>query len=386
MLEQLLEPILTPLFHQWPVLSDYAWQVAATVVVAAVWLLTVSFNWITARMIRHLSQKAPVWDELFLQSIRTPLRLLIWVIGLSLLLEIFSRNGLPVGTGVGSEVRRFGAILIVAWGLLRFITTAENFFTTPVKGRKQVDRTTADAVAKLLRLVVTILAGLTLLQSAGVSISGILAFGGIGGIAVGFAAKDLLANFFGGLMVYMDRPFRVGDWIRSPDKDIEGTVEYIGWRLTRIRTFDQRPLYVPNATFANIAVENPSRMRNRRIYEHIGVRYDDAAKVKPIVDDVRAMLQSHPEIDTRQTLIVHLNRFGPSSLDFMVYTFTKTTQWVKFHAIKEDVMLKIADIIFSHGAEFAFPTQTIHLAGQELPEPEALPGMAQEAADVIRSN
>jgi MscS family membrane protein len=184
-------------------------------------------------------------------------------------------------------------------------------------------------------------------------------------------------------MVYMDRPFRVGDWIRSPDKEIEGTVEHIGWRLTRIRTFDQRPLYVPNATFANIAVENPSRMRNRRIYEHVGVRYDDAARVKQIVDDVRTMLQSHPEIDTRQTLIVHLNRFGPSSLDFMVYTFTKTTQWVKYHEIKEDIMLKIAEIIFSHGAEFAFPTQTIHLAGQEMPEPEALPAMAREGADVV---
>ncbi|MDA0423769.1 mechanosensitive ion channel family protein, partial [Stutzerimonas frequens] len=179
---------------------------------------------------------------------------------------------------------------------------------------------------------------------------------------------------------------RVGDWIRSPDKEIEGTVEYIGWRLTRIRTFDKRPLYVPNATFANIAVENPSRMSNRRIYEHIGVRYDDAAKVKQIVDGVREMLRAHPEIDTRQTLIVHLNRFGPSSLDFMVYTFTKTTNWVKFHEIKEDVMLKIADIIFSHGAEFAFPTQTVHLAGQGFPEPEIVPGMVKETSNVIRNN
>lgn len=386
MLEQLLEPILTPLFRLWPVLEDYAWQVASAVVVAVVWILTVSFNWVTGRLIKHLSQKAPIWDELFLKSIRTPLRLLIWVVGLSLLLEIFSRNGLPVSTDAGTEIRRFGAILIVAWGLLRFVSSAERFFTTPGRGRRQVDRTTADAIAKLVRLVVVILAGLTVLQSAGVSISGILAFGGIGGIAVGFAAKDLLANFFGGLMVYMDRPFRVGDWIRSPDKEIEGTVEYIGWRLTRIRTFDKRPLYVPNATFANIAVENPSRMSNRRIYEHIGVRYDDAAKVKQIVDGVREMLRAHPEIDTRQTLIVHLNRFGPSSLDFMVYTFTKTTNWVKFHEIKEDVMLKIADIIFSHGAEFAFPTQTVHLAGQGFPEPEIVPGMVKETSNVIRNN
>lgn len=378
MLEQWLQPLLTPLFNLWPALTDYAWQVAATLVVVIVWLLTVLFNWITARLIHHLGRRSPVWDELLLRSIRTPLRLLIWVIGLSLLLEIFSRNGLPVSTGAGTELRRFGAILIVAWGILRFVNSAEGFFTAAARGPRQVDRSTADAVAKLARLVVVILTALTLLQSAGVSVSGILAFGGIGGIAVGFAAKDLLANFFGGLMIYMDRPFRVGDWIRSPDKEIEGTVEHIGWRLTRIRTFDQRPLYVPNATFASIAVENPSRMRNRRIYEHVGVRYDDAAKVKSIVDEVRRMLQNHPEIDTRQTLIVHLNRFGPSSLDFMVYAFTKTTQWVKFHAVKEDVMLKIADIIFSHGAEFAFPTQTLHIAGAE---PEPAPAAVGEAAD-----
>ena len=117
-----------------------------------------------------------------------------------------------------------------------------------------------DAMAKLLRLSVIITAGLVVLQTLGFSISGVLAFGGVGGIAVGFAARDLLANFFGGLMIYLDRPFSVGDWVRSPDRNIEGTVERIGWRLTVIRTFDKRPLYVPNSVFANIAVENPSRM------------------------------------------------------------------------------------------------------------------------------
>ncbi|MDY6890672.1 MAG: mechanosensitive ion channel family protein [Pseudomonadota bacterium] len=371
MLEQLLKPILTPLFNQWPLLEGYAWQVAATTVVILVWLFTIVFNWVMGRSIHHLSRRAPIWDELLLKSIGTPLRLLIWVLGLSLLLEIFSRNGLPLGTEIGGNLRRLGGIIILAWGVIRFIRAGENYLTSPAAGRRRVDRTTADAVAKLLRLIVFILAGLTVLQSSGVSISGILAFGGIGGIAVGFAAKDLLANFFGGLMVYMDRPFHVGDWVRSPDKEIEGTVEQIGWRLTRIRTFDQRPLYVPNATFTSISVENPSRMRNRRIYEHVGVRYDDVDKVKAIVDEVREMLRHHPEIDTQQTLIVQLNRFGPYSLDFMVYTFTKTTQWVQYHEIKQDVMLKIAEIILRHGAEFAFPTQTLHMAPAQgsLPEP-----------------
>ncbi|NIP74156.1 MAG: mechanosensitive ion channel, partial [Gammaproteobacteria bacterium] len=120
-------------------------------------------------------------------------------------------------------------------------------------------------------------------------------------------------------MVYLDRPFAVGDWIRSPDRDIEGTVEDIGWRLTRIRTFDKRPLYVPNATFSTIAVENPSRMHNRRIYETVGIRYDDADKMGPIVADVRAMLEAHPDIETGRLLMVNFNAFAPSSLDFFIY-------------------------------------------------------------------
>ena len=124
-----------------------------------------------------------------------------------------------------------------------------------------------------------VLSALMVLQSLGVSVSGLLAFGGIGGIAVGFAAKDMLANFLGGLSIYLDRPFAVGDWIRSPDRSIEGTVEDIGLRVTRIRTFDQRPLYVPNSTFSSVSLENPSRMTNRRIYETIGVRYEDAGRV-----------------------------------------------------------------------------------------------------------
>lgn len=366
MLEELLTPVVTPVITHWPGLEPYRPQLAIGFLVALVWLLTVLFNWITSRLIQHLSRRGSAMNGQVLKAIRTPLRLMIWLLGISLLIEILSHSGVPVSKAVGAELRRFGTIIIIGWAGLRLIRVAEAWLMSPARGgRKQLDKTTADALGKLFRLILLILVGLTLLQSAGVSISGILAFGGVGGIAVGFAARDLLANFFGGLMIYMDRPFRVGDWVRSPDKEIEGTVEHIGWRLTRIRTFDQRPLYVPNATFTNIAVENPSRMFNRRIFEHVGVRYSDVGCVKEIVDQIREMLLAHEEIDTHQTMIVHLNRFGPSSMDIMVYTFTKTTQWVKYHAIKQDVMLKIADIIEHNGAEFAFPTQTIHLAGQD---------------------
>ena len=200
-----------------------------------------------------------------------------------------------------------------------------------------------------------------MMQTLGFSISGVLAFGGVGGIAVGFAAKDLLANFFGGLMIYLDRPFSVGDWVRSPDKEIEGTVEDIGWRQTRIRTFSKRPIYVPNSIFMNIVVENPSRMSHRRIFETIGVRYNDINQISAIVNDVKAMLKNHSEIDQKQTMIVNLNQFNESSVDFFVYTFTNTTNWIKYHEVKQDVLLKISDIIESHNSSIAYPTRVLHI-------------------------
>ncbi len=166
-------------------------------------------------------------------------------------------------------------------------------------------------------------------------------------------------------MIYLDRPFSVGDWIRSPDKEIEGTVEDIGWRLTRIRTFSKRPLYIPNSIFASISVENPSRMSNRRIYETIGIRYDDLKKMKKIVLDVKNMLEAHDQIDSGQTLMVNFNTFSESSVDFFVYTFTKTTDWALFHGIKQDILLKISEIIELNGSEVAFPTSTLYLKSND---------------------
>lgn len=303
------------------------------------------------------------WDDAIIESIKKPISLIIWAAGLYLATKIIQEATGAVIFDAVEPIRDTVIIGAIAWFLVRLIKHGERNF---IQGEKEVDPTTVDAIAKLLKMAVVITALLVVLQTLGFSISGVMAFGGIGGIAVGFAAKDLLANFFGGLTIYLDRPFTVGDWIRSPDRDIEGTVEKIGWRLTCIRTFDKRPLYVPNSVFTTIAVENPSRMLNRRIYETIGIRYDDAGKMRTIVSKVKDMLNNHPEIDTGQMMIVNFNTFAPSSLDFFVYTFTKTIKWTEYHEIKQDVMLKIIEIIEEEGAECAFPTSTIHLADKDI--------------------
>lgn len=301
-------------------------------------------------------------DDAIVISIKKPLKFLIWIVGLSFAVEtIYKESGEALFAAI-YPIRDVAIVSTISWFIIRFIKEIQNnVIEGKEKAGEEVDRTTIGAIGKILRASVIITSILIILQTLGFSISGVLAFGGVGGIAIGFAAKDLLANFFGALMIYFDRPFKVGDWIRSPDKEIEGTVEEIGWRLTRIRTFDKRPLYVPNSAFATISVENPSRMTNRRIYETLGVRYDDMAKVQAIVKQTKEMLQNHKDIAQDQTMIVNVDAFAPSSVDFFVYIFTKTTDWIKFHEIKQDVMLKIANIIDDNQAEIAFPTTTIHI-------------------------
>jgi MscS family membrane protein len=356
------------------------WVLQAFVVVFLALLIDFVQKRVLVRVYRRAEETDNLWDDALVGALRRPLTLLIWVVGITFAAEIVgSKTDVELLNAV-RPMRDIGVIAAIAWFLIRLVRRIEsNVIASHAQDEKPYDRTTVDAIGKLTRVSVLITAGLVMLQTLGFSISGVLAFGGIGGIAIGFAAKDLLANFFGGLMIYLDRPFAVGDWIRSPDRDIEGTVEEIGWRLTRIRSFDKRPIYVPNATFTSIAVVNPSRMTNRRIYETIGLRYDDIGVMDAVVQDVRAMLVAHPEIDTTQTMIVNFNQFGASSIDFFVYTFTKTTQWVRYHEIKHDVLLKISDIIADHGAEIAFPTSTLHVPEgievHEVPtEPKPAPG------------
>ncbi len=341
---------------------EHTWIAQVFLVVLATGVARYALKVAMDRFERQTRKTRNLYDDAVVDALRKPAGVGVWVLGVSWAAEV-------VGGGAQAEIfqyvgriRDVAIIWLLVWFVLRFIRFVDgHLHDADYYRERRIDPTTAHAISKLLRASVMITGVLLVMQALGFSIAGVLAFGGIGGIAIGFAARDLLANFFGALMIFLDRPFSVGDWIRSPDQEIEGTVEDIGWRLTRIRTFDQRPLYVPNSTFTSITVENPSRMSNRRIYETIGVRYDDVAVLPAIVGDVEAMLSNHPAIDRTRTLMVNFVTFGPSSLDFFVYTFTKTTVWQEFHAIKQDLLFKIADIIGSHGAEIAFPTRTLHM-------------------------
>lgn len=320
------------------------------------------------KILPKLESKEHFWQTALMRALHAPFHALIWFLGISYAASIAAiRGGNFPFCNLIDPARTIGSAIFVVWFFVRFIREIENNLLAPGKAKMRFDETSVKAIGQLLRISIIITTSLIVLQTIGVPVSGVVAFGGIGAAAVGFAAKDLLANFFGGFIIFLDRPFAIGDWVRSPDRNIEGVVEDIGWRLTRLRTFDKRPLYVPNGVFSSVSIENPSRMRNRRIKSFIGVRYDDASKLPPILADMREMLKNHPEIDTTQILMVNFVNFGESSLDIMVYTFTKTTNWVHFQNVQEDVFFKLLDIVVKHGAELAFPTQTLHIQ----PEPTA---------------
>ena len=352
--------------------GSYGWLAAAF----GILLLTGVVRYIASRSLAKVLQRADqtvnVWDDALVAAIRKPLNLGIWIMGISFAIDSMGLDAQAEIFTLTNQARDVAVVWLLIWFAIGFTENVERGFVEGKHGDK-VDATTAAAVAKLLRAAIIISGALMALQTFGFSISGVLALGGVGGIAIGFAARSLLANFFGALMIFLDRPFSVGDWIRSPDRSIEGTVEFIGWRVTQIRTFDQRPLYVPNSVFTEVSVENPSRMKNRRIFETFGIRYDDLPQMRSIVADVHAMLAAHEDIAQDRTLMVNFVTFGASSLDFFVYTFTRTTDWATFHQVKQDVLLRIADIVAAHGAEFAFPTQTLHVQ-----TPEALQELALE--------
>jgi MscS family membrane protein len=340
------------------------WIIQAFVIILVALLLEFVYRLFITRLGKLAEKTSQMWDDAVVYAGSRPISLLIWWQGVVMAARVAAPHTDAIGFDLAflGVLQQLGLVIAATWFFFRLATGFEKAFVATRRSRNEsVDITTVSVLGRIVRIAVLLTGGLTILSILDIPISGFLAAGGVGGIAIGLAARDLLANFFGGFMVFLDRPFSVGDWVRSPDQEIEGVVEKIGWRMTTIRKFDKRPMYVPNATFTTITVENPSRMTHRQIFEHIGIRYDDFSKVREIVDEIRDYVHANDDLDTTQTTMVHFNVFGPHSLDIMVFCFTRTVVWTEYHRVREEVLLSIGKIIESHGAEIAFPTRTVKM-------------------------
>ncbi len=289
-----------------------------------------------------------------LRNIFLTASLAIWLSALLTILRL-----LEIAPSVWLERSQELLILgLVIWILIRMADSMRLYFLQR-EGPHRFEPTSVNLIARLLQAGFGVLGLLVGMQILGYNISVLLTFGGIGSLVVGLAARDILANFLAGILIYLDPPFKDGDFICCKDVGIEGRVVETGWRITKIRAYTREILYVPNTTLAGSVVENTSGIDHRRIREVVGLRYADAALLPRVAEDIKTMLAEHAGICQEKPQLVAFDRFGGSSLDILVNAYTVATAWSEYMEIKHDVLLKIYAIVTGHGADIAFPTRTL---------------------------
>jgi len=345
----------------------HEWQTAILVFLTVLGALVLGavLRALLVHLVRRLHPVRHAWLHGLLYGSASPAQALVWVLGVALAGRLLvGLNAVDQDTflshGIG-PIRDVGVILVVMWFLLRAVSQIQdNLLARAHKHGRDLDPTAADAVGKLTKASVVITSILMMLQTFGFSIAGLLAFGGMGGIAVGFAAQSLVANLLGGLTIFASRPFKVGEYIIIPGTELMGGVEHIGWRATRLIGFDCKPFYVPNAMFNTQPVINHTRMTSRRIMEDIHIRYADVGAVPAIVAEGQAMLGAHPGIK-HDFYAFNFSSCGSFSLKLFLYAFTVSTDYNEYLEVQQDVLLKISEIIRRHGAQLTGPASAVEM-------------------------
>ncbi|OIO60320.1 MAG: mechanosensitive ion channel family protein [Verrucomicrobia bacterium CG_4_10_14_3_um_filter_43_23] len=300
-------------------------------------------------------------SEIMLQALEKPASIFILVLGIYL-----GILALPLDARVELLVTKFyrgASMVIIFWALMRL----SDIFTIAIArviahGNESVLKGFTPLIKKTIQILFFVVGALMVVDNLGYQISGILATLGIGGAAIAFASKDTVANFFGSLCIVLDRPFKVGDWIQIGDK-VDGDVESIGIRSTRIRTWPKTLVSVPNSVMANEFINNWSRMPKRRVKQVVGISYDTQPDVVDlIVEDIRTILKEDTGVDQTYYL-VNFTDFGESSLNILVYYFTATIVWKEYMDIRQRVNVKIMKTIQSRGSSIAFPSRSIYFQG-----------------------
>ena len=319
------------------------------------------------RLYNYYQKEQKIWGLSFVSALHKPLnyfRLFLFCMTLLFGLFSFHIHNLDLALSIAG-------ILAFGWFLQRWNIKFLHYFLDSSKDNQSPELVSKfDLVSKVATLAIIFITLFLLMGVTGGNMQTLIAFGGIGGLALAFASQQVIANFFGGLMVYTTKPFAIGEWVNLPERNVEGTIEEIGWYLTRVRDFDKRPIYVPNSVFTQSIVITPSRMSHYRFKHTIGLRYSDVALVKTVIDNIKLMLLKHPSIDQSLRTDVCFSNFGPASLDIYISTFMTGASTMLFFALRQDLLIKIAAIIKESGAELVKPTHIIELQGTGFSPPE----------------
>lgn len=342
-------------------LKGQFWIVEITLAMGILILINLTFKRFLKFVRCKFLSAAKDWRDKIDHIFYLPVLLMVWVIGLGFILDLLAQKfGYSAGLEYLKIFRNISLVVCVSWVLLRWKKEIQKIVSAK-QGPKHLDPSMILILSRLATMGIVVVSVLVVLQIVGLNTTPLLAFGGLGAAGMAIASKDAISNFLGGFMLYITRPFTVGDLISLPDRRIEGTVEEIGWYLTSIRDRDKRPLYLPNAIFSNQVVINCSRMSHRKIEERIGISYEDFPKIQKIVSSIKAVISGNPSIDKHLPVIVVFNHFNQYSLDIYIEVYTLTTRYEGFLAVKQEILFDIQKVISDAGAKMPFPTTTVDL-------------------------
>ncbi|NGX47247.1 MAG: Low conductance mechanosensitive channel YnaI [Chlamydiae bacterium] len=344
------------------ILSEQWWLIEIAIVLGVAIILSFVLKKIVKVIRKKIAQKQGFWKKRIHKIIHMPLQTAIWSFGLAYVADnIATHFGLDSLTKYTGPLK--GALVVVCFGwlILRWLKAA--FKHLADKSQKfGVAPSTIFGISKLCSILVVIIVLMIIFQIFGIGIAPLLAFGGIGVAGLAFAAKDIIANFFGGVMLHFASIFSIGDEVVIPDKsNFEGVVKEIGWYITVIEDYYRRPVYFPNALFTSSQVINESRRSHRRIKETITIGYDALPNLEKIIADLNEKIGAHPEVDNSQSFSITFFKFGDYGLQIYIYLLVYKMGYIKFLRTKQEIFLIIEEVVSKYGAEFCYPTTNVHL-------------------------
>ena len=345
-----------------------AWQFIAAflAILAGLVLKQIVIKFIEKKITAFVEKTEAEWDDLLFEAIIKPVNafVMIGAAHVAAFLLVFNLPNFPAAV-IGKSYTIFLGIVLI-WGVYRLVDVVAHYLDELVSHKDEgLKGQFVPLIKKALRIMVVIVGGLTILATIGVNITGVAALLSVGALAFAMGAKDTVANLVGTVNILSDRPYKVGDWI-SVGSGIDGDVEEIGFRSTKIRMFDKTLMTVPNGTLATETIKNWSQMPKRRIKMTLGLTYDAKPdQIRKFLKRVEKLLQEDEGVD-QDYMLVQFTDFGPSSLDVFLYYFAATTVWKDYLETRQRVNLKIMEVVEEMGLEFAYPTQTMHLKGDGL--------------------
>ena len=354
---------LAPVYESYPVLTTVVWGIpianliAATTLFFLILALRKFFTKIVLVFLQKLSKRTEnFYDDRIISALKHPIRFLFVIVAFHVFFLLIYKESIFIKNVLDTLV-----VYTLFWAILNTVEALKELtYAATSKFNPDLSKEMGNFIIAILKILVAGIGLAAILTVWGINVTALIASLGLGGLAFALAAKDTASNLFGSFALLADKSIRIGEWVKVGG--VEGVVEDVGMRTTKIRSFEKTLITVPNQLLANQPIENFSRRGIRRIKMHIGLTYGTTSEqLLKIKADIEAMLRNHDGISQKDSLMVYFDSFGDSSLNIFVYCFTATANWAKYLEIREDVHVKIMQIVEANGSGFAFPSQSIYV-------------------------